>query len=493
MNNDHDPYLILGVAESATSNDIKAAFHRAAHRFHPDKNDHPSAALQFQDISAAYELLMDIQAREKYDREHAQKSADAMRFSLRVIPSKRTVAHLDEPQVVYLLVDVQPDPRAKKQDKRQESPLNLTLVLDHSNSMSGSRLEKVKVAAHQIIEHLNPTDILSVVSFNDRAQVVIPATQVTDKPALKARVTMMMASGGTEIFQGLAAGVTQVRQFLAPKMVNHIVLLTDGKTYNDEERCIKLAETVKKQGIVISAMGLGQEWNDEFLDKLASSTGGTCQYIHSANRVVRFLNDHVRNLSDAFADRMQLSIAPDPDVVLESAFKLAPSPQPLSIEAGLIPLGSLQANRQITVLLQLELKPDLAISFRTVARVVATGDVLADGVHPHQAIGDLEIEVRDEPQQEKPPTAILDALGKLTLYQMQERAQQALERGDAREATHRLERLATRLLDMGEEELAAQARSEARRVAMTSQFSDTGKKTLKFQTRYLMAETAIEN
>src|SRR5258705_10551360 len=98
-------------------------------------------------------------------------------------------------------------------------------------------------------------------------------------------------------------------------------------------------------------------------------------------------------------------------------------------------------------------------------------------------MGDTPIEVSEEPHAEEPPLAILDALGKLTLYRMQEKAEQALARGDVREATRRLETLATRLLTSGEPDLANAAMAEARRGSNTNMLSDEGGKTLKKGTR----------
>lgn len=486
MTVDFDPYIILGVSPEASADDVKAAYRRAARRLHPDVNHAPGAVVQFQDITVAHDLLTDATQRRKYDESAQKKDANALNVSFRVIPSKRAITPLPEPQVLYLLAEMLPDPRAQEGQHTRESRLNLALVLDHSNSMSGTRLDKVKIAAHQIIDQLTAEDVFSVVSFNDHAEVVIPATTVTDKPALKARVSMMMASGGTEIFKGLSVGVEQNRQFLAPRLVNHIILLTDGNTYGDQDRCLALAREVAKDGIAISAMGLGQEWNDKFLDEIASTTGGSSAYITSANAVVRFLNDHVRNLSNIFAERVHLSVAPDPNIRLESAFKLSPNPRPLSVDEGNIPLGSLQLNRTISVLLQFEMPADLSEEFHPVARLVSSGDILTNRLQKYQVLSDFSVEVTQEPTPEDPPTAILDALGKLTLYRMQERAQEALDNGDIREATRRLENLATRLLELGEPELAQQARNEAQQVAYTYNLTDKGRKTLKYQTRTLL-------
>ncbi|MFN8380141.1 MAG: VWA domain-containing protein, partial [Anaerolineae bacterium] len=81
----------------------------------------------------------------------------------------------------------------------------------------------------------------------------------------------------------------------------------------------------------------------------------------------------------------------------------------------------------------------------------------------------------------------------LTLYRMQERAQEALDKGDVRTATRRLENLATRLMEMGELELAAQAQMEAQQVSFTHSLSDVGRKTLKYQTRSLLMNALEEN
>ena len=78
-------------------------------------------------------------------------------------------------------------------------------------------------------------------------------------------------------------------------------------------------------------------------------------------------------------------------------------------------------------------------------------------------------------------------MGKLTLYRLQERAQEAVESGNVKEATRRLENLATRFLEHGQADLAQQALAEAQQVAATSALSDEGRKALKFQTRFLLA------
>lgn len=62
-------YTILGVTESATEEDIKAAYRRLARQYHPDVNKTTDAYEKFLQFKIAYEILSDQQARAAYDRE----------------------------------------------------------------------------------------------------------------------------------------------------------------------------------------------------------------------------------------------------------------------------------------------------------------------------------------------------------------------------------------------------------------------------------------
>src|SRR6185436_17148865 len=96
---------------------------------------------------------------------------------------------------------------------------------------------------------------------------------------LEAKIQMMQPGGATEIYQGLEAGAKEVVRSLDPKRINHIILLTDGHTYGDEQQCLALASKLAERGIGISGLGIGKEWNDIFLDVLATRTGGSSAYI----------------------------------------------------------------------------------------------------------------------------------------------------------------------------------------------------------------------
>jgi Ca-activated chloride channel family protein len=271
-----------------------------------------------------------------------------------------------------------------------------------------------------------------------------------------------------------------------------MVLITDGRTYGDEKECVQLAEEAAEKGLTISALGIGTEWNDEFLDELTGLTGGVCQYVASADDLHSFLEEKFVGIGQVFAGGLSYFMEKDPGVEMKYAFRLEPDAGPLSHDSPL-QLGDLPRETSLSVLMEFLVT---AVSEDSKAVNLAHGELKMDVPSktvpvtkiPLSLIRPTSVQIDPEP----PPQKIVKALSRLTLYRMQEQARQDVENGDIEQATRRLQNLATHLLSQGERDLARTVLAEADRIQQGQALSEQGEKRIKYGTRALLLPQHLE-
>lgn len=385
--------------------------------------------------------------------------------------------------MLYIMLELEAPLEARQSPA---PPLNVCLVLDRSTSMQGEKMDVVKAAAIQVLRSLRPQDILSVVTFSDRAEVNIPASHYQDRTRLEAKIQMIVPSGATEIYQGLESGAKEVMRSLDPRRVNHIVLLTDGHTYGDEQQCLALASKLAEHGIGISALGIGKEWNDIFLDVLATRTGGSSAYIARPQDIKRLLLEKFNALAQSYAEEVTLNLTSFDGVELSYAFRIQPDPSPILLESPLR-LGSILQDASTRVLFEYIIQP---IAVKSDLLTILTGTLkvsIASNPMPVPSLRlHLERPVSNVPETQTPPPEIVQALSRLMLYRMQERAREEIAKGHVDAATRHLEILASNLLSQGEKGLAQTIMLEVDHLARQNVLSAEGSKKMNYGTRALL-------
>src|SRR5688500_17427673 len=227
-----DYYALLGIMRAASQEEIKRAYLEAAQKFHPDKNTAAGETEIFLGVQQAYEILSNPKRRAQYDATLPPEEKPIFPYQHHILYSRPNLVGLNEPQMLYLILEVEAPAEARQSPAH---PLNDCLVLDRSTSMKGEKMDTVKSAAIQVLRNLRPQDILSVVAFSDRAEVIISASYLQDRARLEAKIQMIHPSGATEMLQGLELGIKEVMRSLDSKRINHIILMTDDHTYGDEQ------------------------------------------------------------------------------------------------------------------------------------------------------------------------------------------------------------------------------------------------------------------
>ncbi len=491
MESELSHYAILDLPIDASQDEIRAAYHLAARKFHPDTNPNLGASDLFYKAQKAYDVLSTPSHRSEYDSTLPDEEINNPGFIYKSIFSKTKVTVSKQQQLVYVLLDFGAKPLSQKSYQR---PMNLTLVLDRSTSMHGERMEMVKDNAIRLVKQLNSNDIFSIVTFSDRAEVLIPPSKVSDINLLESKISRIQTGGATEIFQGLDAGIAQIRQNRRPTYLNHLILLTDGRTYGDEQACLDLAKEVADEGIGISGLGIGDEWNDKFLDQVAGISGGVCMYISAPKDLRKFLEAKYRHLEQVYGEQLSLQLNENSRVTLQYAFRIYPEPAPLVLDTQ-IRGGNLQIQNKMVIMLEFCID-----RVNSSDKEITLGEGYVTLQIPTRVIPRVRMPLRMSclvsplaHENENMPAPIVHALSQLTLYRMQEKAQEELEKGDTVKASRHLQYLATHLLSRGEKELAHAVLKEADNIQRDKKFSEEGDKRIKYGTRSLLLPPGPEN
>lgn len=473
-------YALLGVNTFASPEAIRQAFFALQAEY---KGKGALSAPYFQQVSYAFEVLSDPDRRSLYDSLLHETSADP-HLLVNGVLSRSKIGLANAPQVVYLLVDVRPS----QPDGDARLPLNLCLVLDRSTSMRGARLGQVQGAVEMVLEKLGPEDTVSIVSFSDRAEVLLPPTRTQDTRRLLASVRGMVASGGTEIYQGLQAGVAQMQQVALERHVNHLILLTDGHTYGDEELCVQLARETAVQGIGFTAFGIGLEWNDQFLDRLVAPSGGQSGYIDQPIQIIEFLEKRIQGLGAIYAQDVRFQLDLPSAIYLRYGFKMTPYAQPLAIDADHVKLGDIEGRRPLSFLLELGVAPQ-PVESRITLPINLTATIPGRKIRQHKISQTLQLVSLADPPDEEIPEPLLKSVRMLSMYRLNEQVWHDVEAGHVEMATRRMRHLTSRFLEIGQTRLAQQAQLETERLSQMGGLSLEGRKTLKFGTRTLLNQT----
>ncbi|MBK7895062.1 MAG: VWA domain-containing protein [Candidatus Promineifilaceae bacterium] len=485
MDKEFEYYAILGVTSQATLEEIQSAFAALRAKIPQEKRDKANNPAYARLVNA-YEVLSNPTRRATYDSLLAEtKSLESI--NLVVTTSRSRIKISDAEQVVYLLLDILPP----EQDAKQ-LPLNLSLVLDKSTSMQGGRLSHVKTAVELIVNKLTPADTLSIISFSDRAEVVVPSGKVENPLAIVGQLRGVQASGGTEIYQGLQAGVQELRKADLTRHTNYLILLTDGHTYGDAAQCLELAHRMVGQNIGMSAFGLGTEWNDQFLDDLVAPSGGQSNFVEQPHEIVQHLQKRIHGLGTIYAQNIGLKLNLHRKVSIKYGFKLAPFSQPLIIDEETVYLGNLEGHAPVSVLLELKIGPN-PVETRLNLNLEVVADMPGPQLRAQTFKHTQQLYVLAELGQEMPPEKIVEAVRVMNMYRMNEKVWQEVEAGRLDVATTRMQHLSTRLLEAGEADLAQQAQQEIEQISRAGTMSLAGRKKLKYGTRALIDKTQLGN
>ena len=174
---------------------------------------------------------------------------------------------------------------AKLLPPRETQGTAVVLIVDKSSSMEGRKMDLARLAAVGVVDNLRPIDLVGVLIFDNSFQWAVPIRRADDAESIKRLISGIVADGGTQI----APALTEAYLRILPQnaVYKHIVLLTDG--ISEEGDAMALSKQALANHITISTVGLGQDVNRAFLERVAQSTQGKAYFLDEPSSLARIL------------------------------------------------------------------------------------------------------------------------------------------------------------------------------------------------------------
>lgn len=243
-------------------------------------------------------------------------------------------------------------------------PLNLSVVLDRSGSMSGDKLKYTKEALKYVVNQLDSRDLLSIVLYESGVEVFLEPQRLEDKASLLSRIDRIETAGGTNLEGGIRKGyelINKVKKINDKEMINRVLLLSDGLAnvgISDPNELSAITRGFfEKDHISISTFGVGNDYNENLMAKIAQQGGGMYYFIYSPEKLPEIFKEELKGLSNVVAKNTKLKIKFPEELTYERTFSFNSNVKNNTLE---ISFNDLFAEEQKSILICFKTKGKLS-------------------------------------------------------------------------------------------------------------------------------------
>lgn len=343
--------------------------------------------------------------------------------------------------VVTLLIQL----HAPALDADRRLPLNLAAVLDRSGSMAGAKLDYTKEALLFLVDQMAAHDRLAAVVYDTRVETLLPNQPVVHKDPLKAMLRRIEPGGSTNLSGGLATGMQQIAPHAGPDFVSRTLLLTDGLAnvgVTDPETLVGWVKAWREQGLGLTTIGVGNDFNEDLLVAMAEAGGGSFHYIANPDEIPAIFAAELSGLLQVAAQGLQLRLRAEPGAAIEAVVGYPPCGTPQEIA---LTLPDLYGGEVKSLLVRLAVAAPPADG--TIARLSLSYLPAAPGAKPEIITSAVSISATDDAAllAAPPDEEVTRQLNLAEAAAAREEAVRLADQGDLQGGAERLTQAADRL------------------------------------------------
>lgn len=331
-------------------------------------------------------------------------------------------------------------------------PMAVALVLDRSGSMTGEKMAQAKRAAKQLIERLGDSDAVALISYSNDTSLDVPLTIVgKQRRRIQRAVDDIMDGGGTDLAGGLSTGLDALRRADVGLNVRRVILLSDGNAnqgLTDPGAIADLAARARAEGITVSTLGVGVDFNEDLMTSIAQRGGGGYYYARDARAIAEAFDHELSGLVKLAARNVELGFDLPDGVELREVFGYRTERRD---GRSIIVIGDMSSGEHRRVMLDLDSASD-ELGRKTIARLsLSYAD--ASGEHEREHGGALSLLVVDDLSEAEASVAepVIEAFEDARAARAREAAAASFQAGDRGSAVQTLRSQITRTRAMNKE------------------------------------------
>jgi Ca-activated chloride channel homolog len=200
---------------------------------------------------------------------------------------------------------------ASDQTANERAPMAVAVVIDRSGSMAGDKIQKARQAAKAFAARLSDEDSLAIVTYSSDYSVDLPLTNLKGQRSRVERVIdEILDGGGTDIGGGMNAGIQSLRA-ANNGAVRRLLLVSDGNAnqgITDPNALAQIAKNARQDGITVSTLGVGLDFNEDLLTQMAQVAGGGYYYARDGEAIAAAFDKELAGINKLAARNVEVGL-----------------------------------------------------------------------------------------------------------------------------------------------------------------------------------------